>query len=171
MPSFDILVKGGTLPSGSQADVGIIGDRIAAVGQLNGAEARTVIDATGDLVSPPFVDPHFHMDATLSYGTPRINASGTLLEGIGLWGELKQITKLDQMVDRGKFRQAIAHVLIYAAMFDAFSCIDLGGEGPDDRKIQLDEWVANFPTVSGRGFQALQDWALADGMSAEEKVR
>lgn len=100
MPSFDILVKGGTLPSGSQADVGIIGDRIAAVGQLNGAEARTVIDATGDLVSPPFVDPHFHMDATLSYGTPRINASGTLLEGIGLWGELKQITKLDQMVDR-----------------------------------------------------------------------
>ncbi len=100
MPSFDILVKGGTLPSGSQADVGIIGDRIAAVGQLNGAEARTVIDATGDLVSPPFVDPHFHMDATLSYGTPRINASGTLLEGIGLWGELKQITTLDQMVDR-----------------------------------------------------------------------
>ena len=100
MPSFDILVKGGTLPSGSQADVGIIGDRIAAVGQLNGAEAHTVIDATGDLVSPPFVDPHFHMDATLSYGTPRINASGTLLEGIGLWGELKQITTLDQMVDR-----------------------------------------------------------------------
>lgn len=100
MPSFDILVKGGTLPSGSQADVGIIGDRIAAVGQLTDAEAHTVIDATGDLVSPPFVDPHFHMDATLSYGTPRINASGTLLEGIGLWGELKQITTLDQMVDR-----------------------------------------------------------------------
>jgi cytosine deaminase len=100
MPSFDILVKGGTLPSGSQADVGIIGDRIAAVGQLNGAEAHIVIDATGDLVSPPFVDPHFHMDATLSYGTPRINASGTLLEGIGLWGELKQIATLDQMVDR-----------------------------------------------------------------------
>ncbi len=45
----------------------------------------------GNLVSPPFVDPHFHMDATLSYGIPRINASGTLLEGISLWGELKPL--------------------------------------------------------------------------------
>ena len=55
------------------------------------AEAGRVVDATGRLVSPPFVDPHFHMDATLSYGMPRINASGTLLEGIALWGELKPL--------------------------------------------------------------------------------
>ena len=100
MASFDILVKGGTLPDGTIADIGITGDRITAMGRLDGAEAGTVIDATGDLVSPPFVDPHFHMDATLSYGTPRINASGTLLEGIGLWGELKQVTTVDEMVDR-----------------------------------------------------------------------
>ncbi len=59
-----------------------------------------VIDASGDLVSPPFVDPHFHMDATLSYGLPRINASGTLLEGIGLWGELKQVMTQDDVVAR-----------------------------------------------------------------------
>jgi cytosine deaminase len=59
-----------------------------------------VIDATGDLVSPPFVDPHFHMDAVLSYGLPRINASGTLLEGIGLWGELRETATVDEMVDR-----------------------------------------------------------------------
>ena len=63
--------------------------RIAADRARLEAEAGRVIDATGDLVSPPFVDPHFHMDATLSYGLPRINASGTLLEGIALWGELK----------------------------------------------------------------------------------
>ncbi len=100
MPSFDILVKGGTLPDGSIADIGISGDRITAIGSLDGIEAGTVIDATGDLVSPPFVDPHFHMDATLSYGTPRINASGTLLEGIGLWGELKQTATVDDMVTR-----------------------------------------------------------------------
>lgn len=96
---FDLLVKGGTLPDGTQADIGITGDRIAALGKLE-AEAAQVIDATGDLVSPPFVDPHFHMDATLSYGLPRVNASGTLLEGIALWGELREIATVDEMVAR-----------------------------------------------------------------------
>jgi cytosine/creatinine deaminase len=96
---FDLLVKGGTLPDGMVADIGITGDRIAAVGRLE-AEAGRVIDATGDLVSSPFVDPHFHMDATLSYGLPRVNASGTLLEGISLWGELREIATVDEMVER-----------------------------------------------------------------------
>jgi cytosine deaminase len=96
---FDLIVKGGTLPDGTVADIGIKGERIAAVGRVE-AQAVRVIDATGDLVAPPFVDPHFHMDATLSYGTPRVNASGTLLEGISLWGELREIATVDEMVDR-----------------------------------------------------------------------
>lgn len=96
---FDLLVKGGTLPDGTRADIAINGEHIAAVGQLD-AEAREVIDATGDLVAPPFVDPHFHMDATLSYGKPRVNASGTLLEGIALWGELRDLATVDEMVER-----------------------------------------------------------------------
>ena len=96
---FDLLIKGGTMPDGTIADIGIKGDRISAVGRLDGPAAR-VIDATGDLVSPPFVDPHFHMDTVLSYGLPRTNASGTLLEGIGLWGELRETATEDQMVDR-----------------------------------------------------------------------
>ncbi|MEM9393558.1 MAG: amidohydrolase family protein [Pseudomonadota bacterium] len=100
MPSFDILLKGGTLPDGSTADIGITGDRITGIGRLDGVEAGTIMDVTGDLVSPPFVDPHFHMDATLSYGTPRINASGTLLEGIGLWGELKKLATVEDLVER-----------------------------------------------------------------------
>ena len=96
---FDLLVKGGTLPDGSIADIAITGERIAAVGQLDAPAVRT-IDASGDLVSPPFVDPHFHMDATLSYGLPRVNASGTLIEGISLWGELREIATVDEMVER-----------------------------------------------------------------------
>ena len=96
---FDLLVKGGTLPDGSIADIAITGDRIAAVGQLDAPAVRT-IDASGDLVSPPFVDPHFHMDATLSYGLPRVNASGTLIEGISRWGELREIATVDEMVER-----------------------------------------------------------------------
>jgi cytosine deaminase len=97
---FDLLVKGGTLPDGRIADIGITGDRITAIDTLDAAQAGHVIDATGDLVAPPFVDPHFHLDATLSYGLPRLNASGTLLEGIGLWGELKQVVTQDDMIDR-----------------------------------------------------------------------
>ncbi|MGB7263537.1 MAG: amidohydrolase family protein [Albidovulum sp.] len=96
---FDLIVKGGTLPDGTVSDIAIKGDRIAAVGRVEGT-AREVIDATGDLIAPPFVDPHFHMDATLSYGVPRVNASGTLLEGISLWGELRDMAKVDDMVAR-----------------------------------------------------------------------
>lgn len=100
---FDLVVKQGRLPDGKVADIGIRGDRIAEVGRIEPSvmeQAGRVIDASGDLVTPPFVDPHFHMDATLSYGLPRVNASGTLLEGIALWGELREIATVDEMVER-----------------------------------------------------------------------
>ncbi|WP_066701787.1 amidohydrolase family protein [Celeribacter ethanolicus] len=97
---FDLLVKGGTLPDGTVADIAILGDKIAEIAPGIAADAREMIDATGDLVAPPFVDPHFHLDATLSYGLPRLNASGTLLEGISLWGELREIATVDEMVER-----------------------------------------------------------------------
>ncbi len=97
---FDLLVKGGTLPDGSVMDIAISGDRIAEIAPKIEGEAAEIIDATGDLVSQPFCDPHFHLDATLSYGLPRVNASGTLLEGISLWGELRDIATVDEMVER-----------------------------------------------------------------------
>lgn len=98
--SFDLIVKGGTLPDGMIADIGITGEEIAAIDLVIDGEAGQVIDATGCLVAPPFVDPHFHMDATLSYGIPRINASGTLLEGISLWGELKPLLTHEAVKER-----------------------------------------------------------------------
>ena len=97
---FDLLIKGGTLPDGTARDIAITGNRIAAIEPRIEASAKEVIDATGDLVAPPFVDPHFHLDATLSYGLPRVNASGTLLEGISLWGELRDQATVDEMVER-----------------------------------------------------------------------
>ena len=98
--SFDLIVKGGVLPDGMIADIGIKGEEIAAIDLVIDGEAGQVIDATGCLVSAPFVDPHFHMDATLSYGLPRINASGTLLEGIALWGELKPLLTHEAVKER-----------------------------------------------------------------------
>jgi cytosine/creatinine deaminase len=98
--SLDLLIKGGLLPDGNQADIAITGDRIAAVSPGITAAAGQVIDATGKLISTPFIDCHFHMDATLSYGTPRINATGTLLEGIRLWAELKVLQTKEDIIER-----------------------------------------------------------------------
>jgi len=88
--NFDLIIRNATLPDGRKnLDVAVVAGRIAAIGARVEAEAQNVIDAGGRLLSPPFVDCHFHMDATLSLGQPRLNVSGTLLEGIALWGELK----------------------------------------------------------------------------------
>lgn len=98
---FDLIVKNATLCTGQTGvDIGCSDGMITAIEHRLSAEARDVIDARGYLVSPPFVDPHFHMDATLSLGRPRWNVSGTLLEGIALWGELKQIQTVEEIVER-----------------------------------------------------------------------
>ncbi|MDH3667486.1 MAG: amidohydrolase family protein [Paracoccaceae bacterium] len=98
---FDLLVKNATLPDGrSQIDIAVSGGTISAVERGITAEAGHVLDAKGRLVTPPFVDAHFHMDATLSLGLPRMNVSGTLLEGIALWGELKPHLTHEGLVER-----------------------------------------------------------------------
>ncbi len=89
---FDLILRQCALPDGRRGiDIGIRDGRIVAVEAGLTAAAGEVIDVAGQLVTPPFVDAHFHMDATLSYGLPRVNQSGTLLEGIALWGELKPL--------------------------------------------------------------------------------
>ncbi|QQP87760.1 amidohydrolase family protein [Skermanella sp. TT6] len=98
---FDLIVRNANLPDGRTGiDIGVTGGRIAAVQPALDAQAGEEIDATGRLVTPPFVDSHFHMDATLSYGLPRVNRSGTLLEGIALWGELKPLLTREALVER-----------------------------------------------------------------------
>ncbi|MEM8579460.1 MAG: amidohydrolase family protein [Pseudomonadota bacterium] len=98
---FDLLIRGATLPDGRTGqDVAVRAGRIAQIAPQIEAEARAVIDAGGNLLIPPFVDAHFHMDATLSLGLPRMNMSGTLLEGIALWGELRPTLTEDAVVER-----------------------------------------------------------------------
>jgi len=97
----DLLVRNATLPDGrTDVDILIEAGRIAATERALPACGCPELDAGGYLVSPPFVDPHFHMDATLSLGLPRMNESGTLLEGIALWGELKPLLIHEAVVER-----------------------------------------------------------------------
>ena len=98
---LDLILRHCTLPDGRRDhDIGIRDGRIVAVEPALAATAAEEVDAAGQLVTPPFVDAHFHMDSTLSYGLPRINQSGTLLEGIALWGELKPTLTQDAIVER-----------------------------------------------------------------------
>jgi cytosine deaminase len=87
---LDLIIRNGNLSDGRIGfDIAVKGGVVIDVSVNIKAKAKRDIDATGRLVSPPFVDSHFHMDTTLTYGQPRLNESGTLLEGIALWGELK----------------------------------------------------------------------------------
>jgi cytosine deaminase len=101
---IDTLIKHATLADGRTGiTVAIQDGTIDAVGpdaEFATVQAGNVIDAGGQLLSTPFIDPHFHMDATLSYGLPRVNQSGTLLEGIALWGELKPLLTQEALVER-----------------------------------------------------------------------
>src|SRR6478735_713200 len=98
---FELIIRKANLPDGRTGiDIAVKNGKIVAIEHQIEASAGTEIDATGRLVTPPFVDPHFHMDATLSLGLPRMNISGTLLEGISLWGELRPSLTQEALVER-----------------------------------------------------------------------
>ena len=98
---LDLIVRNARLPDARQTvDIAIRAGRIVELAPNIAATAGREIDAAGRLTAPPFVDPHFHMDATLSLGLPRLNRSGTLLEGIALWGELKPMLTVDAVMGR-----------------------------------------------------------------------
>ena len=98
---LDLLITNATLPDGRTGmSVAVQNGRITEVSPQLAAPAQETVDAQGYLLTPHFVDPHFHMDATLSYGLPRVNESGTLLEGIAVWGELKPLLKAEALIAR-----------------------------------------------------------------------
>jgi cytosine deaminase len=101
---LDLLIHHASLPDGrTHMGVAVEDGRIVDVSPgltPEQAPAHEVVDAQGQLLSPPFVDAHFHLDATLSYGLPRVNQSGTLLEGIALWGELKPQLSQEALLER-----------------------------------------------------------------------
>jgi cytosine deaminase len=100
---LDLLIRNANLPDGKKGiDIAIENGSIVQVGPKLDAQATREIDATDRLATPPFVDSHFHLDSTLSYGQPRVNASGTLLEGIELWGELKPHLTVENIKARAR---------------------------------------------------------------------
>jgi cytosine deaminase len=99
---MDLVLRNATLPDGrSGIDIAIENGRIAALRPRLEIVGREEIDVAGRLVSPPFVDAHFHLDTALSLGFPRLNRTGTLIEGIALWREIEPHLTHEWLVERG----------------------------------------------------------------------
>ncbi len=111
-PVYDILLKQGTLihptEPATQVDIAIQGGVIQVIHASSrqadaptlDLSARQELDLNGQMVSPPFVESHIHLDSALTAGNPRWNQSGTLFEGIDIWRERKQSLTLEDVIER-----------------------------------------------------------------------
>jgi len=151
------------------------GARIAAISaQQAPAEANDGdIDAASNLVVPPFIEPHIHLDATLTAGQPAWNMSGTLFEGIERWGERKALvthedTKarakktIDMLVDHG-----IQHVRTHVDVTDpTLSALKSMIEVREETRHLIDLQIVAFPQEgieSFKGGRELMTEAIAMG--------
>jgi cytosine/adenosine deaminase-related metal-dependent hydrolase len=149
-------------------DIAIDKGRIVSIGKIS-AKALHGIDACGNLVTPPFVDSHFHRDAALTFGRPRINQTGILLEGINLWKELKPTLDIDEIKTRAlKFcRWSIARGILAIR-----SHVDISDPNLFAVKALLDvrkEMKKCFAAITKNGAKVLDldDYGLKPGKKAD----
>ena len=100
LPVYQILLRRCQLLNGEFVDIAIASDRIAAIAPKLEGSAELELDINNQLVSPPFVESHIHLDSAMTVGEPRFNQSGTLFEGIDIWRERKQSLTLDDVKKR-----------------------------------------------------------------------
>jgi cytosine deaminase len=129
---FDLIIKNANLPDERKnLDIAIKDKKIVAIERNIVGDAANSIDATDRLVSPGHVDSHFHLDATLTLGQPRFNESGTLLEGIQLWDELKPHLTIEHIKTR-------ARKLCYWAIANGCLAIRSHVDISDDRLLAVE---------------------------------
>ena len=151
------------------------GERIAAITEQPALVAATAndLDAAGNLVTAPFIEPHIHLDATLTAGEPAWNMSGTLFEGIERWGERKALvthedTKqrarktIDMLVDHG-----IQHVRTHVDVTDpTLAALKAMVEVREEVRHLIDLQIVAFPQEGIESFangRALMEQAIALG--------
>jgi cytosine deaminase len=100
---YDLLVRNARLlgkPQGRLFDLGVDDGRITRIGDQLPGSGSEEIEAKGRLVLPGFFNMHFHLDSALKAGEPRYNESGTLWEGIKIWGEIKNSLSEEKILSR-----------------------------------------------------------------------
>lgn len=151
------------------------GARIAAIASqpapvdITGDE----LDATGNLVVPPFVEPHIHLDATLTAGEPAWNMSGTLFEGIERWAERKALVTHEDTKTRAKkaidmlVEHGIQHVRTHVDVTDpTLAALKAMLEVREETRQLIDLQIVAFPQEgieSYKGGRELMAEAIALG--------
>ncbi len=99
-----LLLRGGRLaPGGDPGDVLVTDGVIAALGRdLEAPAGAEVLDAHGAWVRPPYVEPHVHLDSTLSLSDEVRNRTGTLWEGIRRWTEIRSTLTREDVLGRAE---------------------------------------------------------------------
>ncbi|WP_058306894.1 cytosine deaminase [Gracilibacillus massiliensis] len=110
------------------------------------------IDVEGKLVSAPFIEPHCHLDTTLTAGEPKWNESGTLFEGISTWAERKKTLTIEDVKERAtkalkwQIAQGIQHVRTHVDVCDpSLTAMKALLEVKDELKEYVDLQLVAFP--------------------------
>ena len=110
---MDVTIHGAVVDrTHERVNVGIDGGKISAITASHLPEGRTAIDGHGQMITPPFFEPHFHLDNPL-LAAP--NVSGTLREAIEAYGRIKVDRDLDDLVRRASLavRESLAHGVLW----------------------------------------------------------
>lgn len=107
---YDLIVRHVHLSAlGGQMDVGVCDGLITEISDSIAHSAQKEIDARGNLMLPPFVESHTHLDTALTAGDPAWNESGTLAEGIRVWMKRKQNLTIADVQERA--RRVLQHYI------------------------------------------------------------
>ncbi|WP_404322800.1 cytosine deaminase [Cytobacillus firmus] len=105
-------------------NIAIQDGKIHSISQEEAEGGQETLDADGSLVSAPFIEPHIHLDTTLTAGEPEWNQSGTLFEGIQRWAQRKETLTHEDVKTRAKtalkwqIAQGIQHVRTHVDVTD-----------------------------------------------------
>lgn len=89
---YDLVIRKARLlgrPSTKFFDIAVSEGKVSKISDHIARRGEEEVESNGRLVLPGFFNMHFHLDSVLKMGDPRYNASGTLWEGIQIWGEIK----------------------------------------------------------------------------------
>jgi cytosine deaminase len=156
----DFVIRNARLLGGERlVDLAAEAGRWTRIGPELEVDAAQEIDASGRLVTPPLVDCHLHLDASLTAGRPRFNESGTLIEGIHVWGELKESLTADDVFARA--REIVRWSAAQGTLFiRAHADVSAKNEAPLRGLLRVRDELADLATIQVTAFP--QDGIYSD---------